>query len=183
MSATSRGPACTRLQVPLEGDRAMCVGEFHDDIKTPRAPGRCVRATTGVMRVKSRRDVRRQTRVIAIGLAFALRTSTKRLGGISVDGARQSPAGQVPENRVNSSSGESTMAGVAMVRRSTCSRFCSGRGLPTVARSGPDAHLRGFAATVGNLRLDHENLVAQISPSWNPVISWLRQMQRLKFAG
>ena len=43
------------------------------------------------------------------------------------------------------------------------------------------AHLRGFAATVGNLRLDHERrLVAQNSVSWNRLEAWLRNVSGLQ---
>jgi hypothetical protein len=39
------------------------------------------------------------------------------------------------------------------------------------------AHRRAFGAMVGNLRLNHERrLVAQIFPRWNPLTSWMRQI-------
>lgn len=55
-------------------------------------------------------------------------------------------------------------------------------GLPTVARSkGGKAHLRGEAATEGNLRLNHERrLVDQTGASWNQIASWLRQVDGLR---
>jgi hypothetical protein len=120
----------------------MFVGEFHDDIKTPRAPGRCVRATTGVVRVKSRREVRGQT-------------------------------GQVP---MNSSSGvddgrscDGSTLKMQQILQCTwlANRSSFGAGRPPSR----------FAATVGNLRFHLRRLVAQIFPRWNPLTSWMRQIE------
>ena len=45
------------------------------------------------------------------------------------------------------------------------------------------AHLRGSAATVGNLRLDHERrLVAQICPRWNRLQHWVELVGAFKDA-
>ena len=44
-------------------------------------------------------------------------------------------------------------------------------------------HLRGFAATVDNLRLNHERrLVDQNSASWNHITSWLHRVEALRDA-
>jgi hypothetical protein len=57
-------------------------------------------------------------------------------------------------------------------------------GLPTVALGATlTSRLRGYAATAGNLRLTGERrLVDQNIASWNPLISWLQRIERLKYA-
>ena len=57
--------ARSRLQVFLERDRARLVAELHDHVDVPWSSIASVCATSGVMRIESRGDVRCQTGVIA----------------------------------------------------------------------------------------------------------------------
>ena len=67
VAQVSFGECDTRagLQVSLEFDRALLVVELDDNVRRPRSPIRGVRARAGVMRSKSREDIRGYARVVA----------------------------------------------------------------------------------------------------------------------
>jgi hypothetical protein len=56
-------PAGAGLQIALEADGSLLVGEFDDDVKLPGAPSGCVRAPAGVVMEQPRPHVRRETNV------------------------------------------------------------------------------------------------------------------------
>ena len=48
---------------------------------------------------------------------------------------------------------------------------------------GGKAHRRAFGAMVGNLRVDHERRLVDLTvPSWNRIVMWLRQLEGFRAA-
>jgi hypothetical protein len=70
----------TRLQIALKCHRTALVGELDDDINDPRSAGSGVWTLARVVRIQSRRKIRRQPGVVAARIASTLENVDDALG-------------------------------------------------------------------------------------------------------
>ena len=67
--ASGKGTPGAGLQIPLERDRSLLVGELHDDVDLPWPPTRGVKAAAAIVRLDAGAPVTGDAGVIALGIS------------------------------------------------------------------------------------------------------------------
>jgi hypothetical protein len=181
------GHARARLQIALERHRTGLVPELHDDVDDPWPAGGGVRTLARVVGVQSRRKIRRQPGVIAAWIPGTLKNVDDALGshvGLAVQRSRRRRYGRSAQSRLHAW-GRSAIPAMRKSREE--GRFCERGGW--LAR--PPSRLRRYGGqpsrglpTVAHALLGkrERRLVAQIFPRWNPLTSWMRQIEAFQRA-
>jgi len=85
--ASGKGTPGAGLQIPLERDRSLFVGELHDDVDLPWPPTRGVKAAAGIVRLEAGAAVTGDAGVITPGVS----ETPKNIDAASWDPHTRSP--------------------------------------------------------------------------------------------